>query len=111
MQVMNPMKKINSTYPRRGAMLSAPFLSLSDDEFLELVSHRLAIPAQQGNSLIVSKWRDGPGMDPGEFLRAMKDQGRSLEVRRFNGDVNVRLVRQKPRRGVRPRAPDRPVQT
>jgi hypothetical protein len=99
------MKKIRPSYPRRREMLAAPFQPLSEEGFLRLVSDGLAIPGQQGGSLIVAKWRDGPGMDPQAFLTALRGQGQSLEVRRFKADVNVRVVRSRPAQDVRPPAP------
>jgi hypothetical protein len=83
-------------------MLATPFEPLSEDGFLELVSDGLALPGQQGTALIVTKWRGGPGMDPKVFLAALKDQGLGLAVRRFRGDVNVRVVRGKQAADARP---------
>jgi hypothetical protein len=83
-------------------MLATPFAPLSEDGFLELVSDGLAIPVRQGTALIVAKWRDGPGMDPRVFLAALRDQRLRLEVRRFRGDVNVRVVRGKQAAEARP---------
>jgi len=87
------MKRGRSSSPKRREMLATPFEPLSEDGFLELVANGLAIPGQQGSALIVTKWRSGPGMDPKVFLAGLKSQGHSLEVRRFRGDVNVRVVR------------------
>ena len=42
-------------------MLNTPFEPLLDEEFRQLVAGGSAIPCQQGASLFVSKWRDGPG--------------------------------------------------
>ena len=96
------MKKIKLSYPRRDRMLATPFVALSDSDFRELVSSRLAIPGQQGSSLFVAKWRDGPGVDPEDFLKALHSQGSRLEVRRYGADVNVRVVRNTPpKRGSR----------
>jgi hypothetical protein len=92
-----PVRKIRPSYPRRREMLATPFLPLSEEGFLRLVSDGLAKPGRQGGSLVVAKWRDGPGMDPQAFLTALRGQGLSLEVRRFKADVNVRVVRSEPR--------------
>lgn len=73
-------------------MLKTPFEPLSDDEFRKLVASGLAIPGQSGG-LFVAKWRDGPGLDPEVFLATLRAQGSALAVRRFGGDVNVRVVR------------------
>jgi hypothetical protein len=101
------MKRGRSSQPKRREMLATPFEPLSDDGFLQLVSDGLAIPGQQGTGLLVAKWRDRPGMDPKVFLAALSDQGLSLEVRRFLGDVNVRIVRSGRAKGARssPRPP------
>ncbi|MGP8078782.1 MAG: hypothetical protein ACLQD8_00605 [Thermoplasmata archaeon] len=87
------MKKFKQSYPRRREMLATPFEPLSDGEFRKLVSGGLAIPGQQGSSLFVAKWRDGPGVDAEEFLVALRAQGSRLEVRKFKTDVNIRVVR------------------
>ncbi len=76
-------------------MLATPFEPLSDDEFRQLVASGLAIPGQQGTSLFVAKWRDGPGLDAEAFLVALRAQGSKLVVRRFKADVNIRVVRSK----------------
>lgn len=73
-------------------MLATPFEPLPDDEFRQLVASGLAIPSQQGTGLFVAKWRDGPGWGAEPFLAALRAQGSTLEVRRFRGDVNVRVV-------------------
>ena len=97
------MKKIKQSYPRRRKLLATPFETLSDLEFRELVSSRLAIPGRQGTSLFVAKWRDGPGEDAETFLKLLHAQGSRLEVRRYEGDVNVRVVRDTaPKRGTSP---------
>ncbi|MGA8276051.1 MAG: hypothetical protein WB789_01955 [Thermoplasmata archaeon] len=90
------MKKIKQSYPRRRKMLQTPFEPLSDDEFRQLVSSGTAIPGQQGSVLFVAKWRDGPGMDAETFLVALRAQGSKLVARRFQTDVNVRVVRSNP---------------
>lgn len=96
------MKTMKPSYPRRGQMLATPFEPLTDGDFLELVSSGRAIPGQQGASLFVAKWRDGPGVDATAFLKALHAQGSSLEVRRYRSDVNIRVVRSGPlKRGQR----------
>jgi hypothetical protein len=97
------MKRGKSSSPKRREMLATPFAPLSEAGFLELVASGEAIPGQQGSALIVAKWRDGPGMDPKVFLAALRGQGLGLEVRRFNGDVNVRVIRA--RQSADPRPP------
>jgi len=87
------VKKIKQSYPRRREMLATPFEPLSDDEFRQLVSSGSAIPSQQGSDLFVAKWRDGPGIDPEEFLAALRSQGSTLVARRFKTDVNIRVIR------------------
>ena len=87
------MKKIKQSYPRRKAMLATPFVPMAEDEFREAVASGLAIPCQLGSELFVAKWRDGPGMDAGVFLVALRAQGSELVVRRFKSDVNIRVVR------------------
>ena len=87
------MKKIKQSYPRRGEMLEMPFEALSDPEFRQLVGTGLAIPGQQGSSLFVAKWRDGPTVEVETFLKALHAQGSRLEVRRYKTDVNVRVIR------------------
>jgi len=87
------VKKIKQSYPRRSEMLATPFGPLSDDDFRALVTSGDAVPSQQGTGLFVSKWRVGPGMDPGAFLAALKAQGSHMVVRRFKGDVNIRVIR------------------
>lgn len=100
------MKKFKQSYPRRDLMLATPFEPLSDGEFRELVSSGLAIPGQQGTSLFVAKWRDGPGVDAEVFLTALHAQGSRLEVRRYKTDVNIRVIRNTPpKRGGRPTSP------
>ena len=74
-------------------MLVTSFEPLSDDEFRQLVASGLAIPGRTGSGLFVAKWRDGPGLDPDVFLAGLRAQGSKLEVRRFKGDVNIRIVR------------------
>jgi hypothetical protein len=98
------MRKIRPSFPRRRELLATAFEPLSDADFLRLVSDGSAIPGRQGSSLIVAKWRDGPGMDPQAFLSALKQQGLSLEVRRFKSDVNVRVARGKRAASGRPPA-------
>ncbi|HTP54946.1 MAG TPA: hypothetical protein VML94_08345 [Thermoplasmata archaeon] len=90
------MKKFKQSYPRRGRMLATPFTPLSDEDFRVLVAGGLAVPGQQGASLYVAKWRDGPGVDADVFLKALHAQGSSLEVRTYRSDVNVRVVRTTP---------------
>ncbi|MCI4324320.1 MAG: hypothetical protein L3K00_00300 [Thermoplasmata archaeon] len=89
------MKKIKQSYPQRRAMLSTPFVPLADAEFQSLVSSGEAIPCQQGTALLVSKWRDGPGLDAATFLAALKSQGSTMEIRRYRHDVHIRVVRGK----------------
>ena len=96
------MRTIRQSFPKRREMLATRFEPLSEDNFRQLVSARLAIPGQVGSSLFVAKWRDGPGMDVEAFLAALKAQGASLEVRRFKADVNVRVVRSKRAETVKP---------
>jgi hypothetical protein len=97
------MKTMKQSYPRRDQMLATPFEPLSDPDFRELVSSGAAIPGQQGSSLFVAKWRDGPGIDAEVFLKALHAQGSKLEVRRYKTDVNIRVVRNSPpKRGSRP---------
>jgi len=86
------MKKIKPSYPRRKSLLAAPFVPLDDSGFRELVAAGSAIPCQQGDTLFVAKWRDGPGIDPGAFLAALHDRGLRLESRTYDGDVNIRVV-------------------
>jgi hypothetical protein len=99
------MKKIKQSYPRRDRMLGTPFAPLTDADFHVLVSAGLAVPGQQGSSLFVAKWRDGPGVDADVFLKALHDQGAFLEVRRYMTDVNVRVVKNTPPKRGGPRAP------
>jgi hypothetical protein len=87
------MKKIKSHYPRRRAMLDSPFLPLSDDAFRQFVASGAATPGRQGNALIVTKWRDGPGLGVDAFLESLHAEGSTLEVRDFRSDVNIRVVR------------------
>ncbi|MGA9838858.1 MAG: hypothetical protein WBF81_01250 [Thermoplasmata archaeon] len=87
------MKKIKQHYPRRGAMLKTAFQPLSDDEFRAFVATGVAIPGQQGASLFVTKWRDGPGLGADAFLETLRAQGSTLEVRRFESDINIRVIR------------------
>jgi hypothetical protein len=75
-------------------MLAMPFEPLSDEEFRKFVTSGVAIPGQQGNSLYVAKWKDGPGIEPAKFLAAVKAQGAKLMVRNYHGDVNIRVVRE-----------------
>jgi hypothetical protein len=86
------LKKIKPSYPRRREMLSTPFVPLSDDDFRGFVTGGQAVACQQGTALFVSKWRDGPGLDPAKFLTAMRAQGSTLEVRRYREDVHIRVV-------------------
>ncbi len=97
------MKKIKQSYPQRAELLKTPFEPLSDDDFRQLVGSGVAIPAQQGTSLFVAKWRDGLGLDADVFLAAVRAQGSKLEVRRFKTDVNIRVVRSKKSGGGRAR--------
>jgi len=87
------MKQIRPRYPRRRAMLKTPFEPLSDEAFRRYVASGAAIPARQGTALIVTKWRDGPGMGADEFLERLHGEGSTLEVRDFHSDVNIRVVR------------------
>ncbi|MCI4323990.1 MAG: hypothetical protein L3K03_08280 [Thermoplasmata archaeon] len=73
-----------------------PFQPLTDDEFRQFVKAGVAIPGQQGNSLYVAKWSQGPGVEPTKFLAALKAQGSKLEVRNYKGDVNIRVIRLAP---------------
>jgi hypothetical protein len=91
------MKKIRQHYPRRGEMLSTEFQPLSDDAFRQFVASGAAIPGRQGTALIVTKWRDGPGLGADAFLQSLHAEGSTLEVRDFRSDVNIRVVR-----GLRP---------
>ena len=90
------MKKIKPRYPRRGKLLSTPFVPLSDQEFRELATAGLAIACRQGGALFVSKWRDRPGLETEGFLSSLRAQGSTMTVRRYNGDVNIRVVRSPP---------------
>jgi hypothetical protein len=87
------MKKIKPHYPRRRELLDTPFAPLSDDAFRGLVASGAAIPARQGTTLLVAKWRDGPGLDADAFLTSLHAEGSTLEAREFGPDVNVRVVR------------------
>jgi hypothetical protein len=87
------VKKFKQSYPKRREMLSTPFVPLSDDDFRQFVASGVAIPGQQGTSLTVAKWKDGPGMDANAFLLALRAQGSTLTVRRYKTDVNIRVVR------------------
>jgi hypothetical protein len=77
-------------------MLKTAFEPLSDEEFREFVASGVAIPGQQGASLFVTKWRDGPGLGADAFLESLHAQGAKLVVRKFGTDVNIRVVRSKP---------------
>jgi len=90
------MKTMKLSYPRRRAMFKIPFEPLSDDDFRKYVASGAAIPAQQGGTLFVTKWRDGPGMDAEKFLVGLRAQGSTLVARRYRSDVNIRVVRNKP---------------
>lgn len=74
-------------------MLATPFEPLSDEEFRQLAAAGLAIPCQQGSTFFVAKWKDGPGLPTEGFLSAIHAEGSSLMVRRFKGDVNIRVIR------------------
>jgi hypothetical protein len=87
------MKKLKQHYPRRGKMLKTPFQPLSDDAFRRFVASGAAIPARQGTALIVTKWRDGPGLGADAFLESLRAEGSTLEVRDYHSDVNIRVVR------------------
>ncbi|MCI4327279.1 MAG: hypothetical protein L3K16_06570 [Thermoplasmata archaeon] len=87
------MKKIRPSYPKRREMLKTPFSPLSDEAFRACVADGSAIPVQQGDELLVAKWRDGPGMNPDAFLAALRARGSTLVVRRYKMDVNIRVVR------------------
>jgi hypothetical protein len=87
------VKKIRPSYPKRREMLKTPFAPLSDDEFRACVADGSAIPVQQGDELLVAKWRDGPGMKADAFLAALKAKGSTLVARRYKTDVNIRVVR------------------
>ena len=108
------MKQLRQRWPRRDAMMKAPFVPLSDVDFRRFVADHSAIPIQRGNSLFVAKWIDGPGMDPEQFLAAVRSRGSTLEVRDYHGDVNIRVVEGDAPES-RSRAPsgrsDRPVAT
>jgi len=90
------MKTIKQSYPRRREMLKTPFEPLSDDDFRKYVTSGIAIPAQQGGTLFVTKWRDGPGLDAETFLVGLRAQGSTLVARKFKSDVNIRVIRNKP---------------
>ncbi len=92
------MKKIKQHYPRRKEMLKTAFEPLSDEEFRQFVASGVAIPGQQGTSLFVTKWRDGPGLGADAFLDSLRAQGSKLMVSRFQSDVNIRVIRNKPPR-------------
>lgn len=77
-------------------MLKLPFEPLSDDDFRQFVASGAAIPGQQGPSLFVTKWRDGPGVGVEAFLESLHAQGSTMVVRKFRSDVNIRVVRRKP---------------
>lgn len=87
------MRKIKQHYPRRGKMLNTAFEPLTDDAFRQYVASGVAIPARQGTALIVTKWRDGPGLGVDAFLESLHAEGSTLEVRNFHSDVNIRVVR------------------
>jgi len=74
-------------------MLRTPFVPMSDDEFRQAVRAGSAVPCREGDVLIVSKWRDGPGMDVDVFLKALRAQGSKLTARTYRTDVNIRVVR------------------
>jgi len=74
-------------------MLKTAFEPLSDEAFRDFVAAGDAIPVRQGTTLIVAKWRDGPGLGADEFLESLHAQGSKLEVRKFQSDVNIRVVR------------------
>jgi hypothetical protein len=90
------MRKIKQHWPRRGAMLKTAFEPLSDEEFRQFVASGVAIPGQQGTSLFVTKWRDGPGLGADAFLESLRAQGSKMVVRKFGSDVNIRVVRSQP---------------
>ncbi|MCI4342533.1 MAG: hypothetical protein L3J92_00235 [Thermoplasmata archaeon] len=90
------MRKIRQSFPKRREMLQTPFTPLPDEEFRQLVAGGAAIPGLEGSVLLVSKWRDPPGMDVDAFLVALRKQGSTLEARRFKTDVNIRVVRHTP---------------
>lgn len=94
-------------------MLQTPFAPLPDDEFRKLVADGDAIPGREGSVLLVSKWRDPPGMEVEAFLVALRKQGSTLEARRFKTDVNVRVVRNAaaPAWGGRGLSPAAPIHT
>jgi hypothetical protein len=87
------VKKIRQSYPQRAELLRTPFEPMSDDEFRQAVQNGSAIPCREGDVLIVSKWRDGPGMAPDAFLAALRAQGSKLMARTYKADVNIRVVR------------------
>jgi hypothetical protein len=87
------VKKIKQHYPRRGKMLNTAFEPLTDDAFRQFVASGDAVPARQGAALIVTKWRDGPGLGADAFLESLRAEGSTLEFRKFNSDVNIRVVR------------------
>ncbi len=74
-------------------MLKLSFEPLSDVDFRQFVASGAAIPGQQGPSLFVTKWRDGPGLGVEAFLEKLHAQGSTMVVRNFKSDVNIRVVR------------------
>jgi hypothetical protein len=98
------VKKIKPSYPQRAEMLRTPFQPMSDDEFRRAVREGSAVPCREGEVLLVSKWRDGPGMGADAFLSALKAQGATLTARTYKTDVNIRVVRAAPTGTPTPRA-------
>lgn len=99
------MKQLRQSWPRRQALMNAPFVPLSDADFRRHVADRSAIPVRRGGSLLVAKWVDGPGMDADGFLAEVHAMGSTLEVRDCMGDVNIRVVkaeRSEPASGAKP---------
>ncbi|MCI4331328.1 MAG: hypothetical protein L3K19_05720 [Thermoplasmata archaeon] len=73
-------------------MLRTEFVPLSEVDFRSMVADGSAVPVQRGNSLYVAKWTDGRGTDIDRFLTTLREKGSTLEVRRFEKDVNIRIV-------------------
>jgi hypothetical protein len=90
------VKKIKPSYPQRAELLRTPFKPMSDDEFRQAVRDGSAVPCREGDVLIVSKWRDGPGIGADDFLAALKAKGATLMARTYKSDVNIRVLRAAP---------------
>jgi hypothetical protein len=78
-------------------MFQTAFEPLSDAAFRQLVASGAAVPGREGSVLLVSKWRDGPGLEVETFLTALRAEGSTLEARTYKKDVNVRVVRTPPK--------------